>query len=180
MPGTKRWARTEQAGSGAVPGEIGGEREAGADRCPKVEILRTQEATDAEAERGLAAWSQEPWGADELQWRRVGQGRSGCCSPRPHPHLPPASHLQKDGNHSAWLAGRSVQASPFSILANQLHREGSRGGQKHWWDRGSEETALPWSRGLQRHAAPLGTIRDPSKDDVGEVWSRVSGFASGA
>lgn len=41
MPGTKRFTRTEQVGSGAIPGEIGGEREAGADRCPKVEILRT-------------------------------------------------------------------------------------------------------------------------------------------
>lgn len=109
----------------------------------------------------------------------MGQGRSSCCSPR-HPHLPLASHLQKDGNHGAWLGGRSVQASPLSVLADQLHREGSRGGQKRRWKRGGEEIALPRSCGLQRHPAPLGTIRDPSKDDVGEVWSRVSELASGA
>lgn len=38
--GTKRWARTEQEGSGVVPGEVEGEREPGVDRCPKIQILR--------------------------------------------------------------------------------------------------------------------------------------------
>lgn len=140
----------------------------------------TREAGNADAERGPAARGQEPRGARELR-RRAGQGTSrGCSSLRPHAHLPLASHLQQDREHGAGLGGRSVQAPPLSVLADQLQRKGSRGGQKRGRERGGEETSLPRSRGLQRHPAPLGTLRDPSKDHVGEVRPRISGLASGA
>lgn len=180
-PGAKRWARTEQQGSGAVPGEVGGEREAGADRRPKVEILRTREAGDADAEQGPAAGGQEARGAAELRRRRVRAGAAAAAlSGRPQAHLPLASHLQQDREHGAGLGGRSVQAPPLSVPADQLQREGSRGGQKRGRERGGEETSLPRSQGLQRHPAPLGTLRDPSKDHVGEMRPRISGLASGA
>ncbi|CAK7309379.1 hypothetical protein VULLAG_LOCUS14643 [Vulpes lagopus] len=38
-----------------------------------------------------------------------------------------------DWDYGTGLGGRSVQAMPLSILANQLQREGARGGQKCGW-----------------------------------------------
>lgn len=54
---------------GISPGEVGGEREARVDRCPKIKILGAREAGNMQAERDLATRSQGTWGAAELQGR---------------------------------------------------------------------------------------------------------------
>lgn len=73
-----------------------------------------------------------------------------------------------------------MQVPSPSVLANQLQREGPRSRQKSGRKRGYEETSLSGSPGLQRHLAQLGSLWDPSKDDVGEMRQRIFRAASGA
>lgn len=63
------------------PGEVGGEGEARVHRCPKIKILGAREADDVEAERGLAARSQEIWRATQLQGRKGGSEQLVLTSP---------------------------------------------------------------------------------------------------
>ena len=107
--------------------------------------------------------------------------RGGAGRVPPAPAAPSAaSHLQQDWNYSTGLGGHPMQALSHSILANQLQGEGSQGGQKGGRQRGSEETSLWGSPGLQRHLAQFSTLRDPSEDHVGEVRQRASRASSGA
>lgn len=102
-----------------------------------------------------------------------GGGRSGGSRALRAPAAPsPAAHLQEDRDHRAGLGGRPVQVPPAAVPAQQLQREGPRGGQKRGWKRSHQETSLRGSPGLQGHPAQLGALRNPSEHDVGEVGQR--------
>lgn len=91
----------------------------------------------------------------------------------------PEAHLQQDRGHPAGLGGRPVQVPPAAVPAQQLQKEGPRGGQQRGWKRGHQETSLQGSPGLQGHPAQLGALRNPSKHDVGEVGQRPLPAAAG-
>lgn len=168
------------AGGSAAPGEVGGEREAGVDPRPEVEIPRPREAGDAKAEGGLAARGQEPRRAAELRGR-AGQGGAALALSLSEPRCAlPGAHLQKDRGHPAGLGRRPVQVPPAAVPAQQLQSEGPRGGQQRGWKRGHQETSLRGSPGLQGHPAQLGAPRNPSQHDVGEVGQRPFPAAAGA
>lgn len=163
----------------ASPGEIGGEGEAGVDRCLKVKILRAREAGDAEAEWHPATRSQQPRGTAEL-WRRAGKENSWpSCLPSHRP-LPTMSHLQKDWHHSAKLGRNSVEALAPSILADQLKGEGSSVRNQRGRQRGHQEPSFCGSHRLQEQPAQLGALGDPSEDHMGEMWPSFPSTVPGA
>lgn len=146
------------------PGDVGGEREAKVHRHPKIEVLGAREAGDVEAERGLAAWSQETWRATELQ----GRARQSCW-----PHLPAlpthTAHLQQHRGYTVRLRGRPPQALARSVLANQHQREGHRDSQQRGRQGGSKEASVLGSHRLQGYPAQMCALRHPSKDNMGKM-----------
>lgn len=120
------WSQNpSKGGCGRIsPGEVGGEREAGVDRRPKIKILGAREAGDMQAERDLAARSQGTWRATELQGRAGYKSWFWSPQPRP-PHFssPPGAQepQSKDGGQSCAGPARlhPGQAAPGRRVQSQ-------------------------------------------------------------